>query len=120
MTPHTRSSRAEDDETDVTGRDTERSAWVRRTLGGRVSRVEPASDDASFRRYFRVHLDGDTRILMDAPPPEENCRPFVEITALLAAAGVNVPEIIAADVDRGFLLLSDFGDHLYLDELDAG
>lgn len=98
-------------------RDSARKAWLRRALGGRSARVEPASEDASFRRYFRVHLDGTTRILMDAPPPQEDCRPFVQVTRLLADAGVNVPEIHVADLDHGFVLLSDLGSCLYLDAL---
>lgn len=103
--------------TSMSKRDAEREAWLGQALNGHVPRVEPASGDASFRRYFRVHLQGGTRILMDAPPPREDCRPFVHVTDLLAAAGVHVPDIVAADVERGFLLLSDLGDRLYLDEL---
>lgn len=78
----------------------------------------PASSDASFRRYFRWEADGRSFILMDAPPPQENCRPFVAVAALLAEAGVNVPEILAEDLDRGFLLLSDLGRQTYLDVID--
>lgn len=78
----------------------------------------PASSDASFRRYFRWEALGRSFIVMDAPPPQENCRPFVEVAALLASAGVNVPEILAQDLDRGFLLLSDLGRQTYLDVID--
>ncbi|MBA1279720.1 MULTISPECIES: aminoglycoside phosphotransferase family protein [Pseudomonadaceae] len=78
----------------------------------------PASSDASFRRYFRWEAPGRSFIVMDAPPPQENCRPFVEVAALLASAGVNVPEILAQDLDRGFLLLSDLGRQTYLDVID--
>jgi len=79
-----------------------------------------ASSDASFRRYFRWQADGRSFIIMDAPPPQENCRPFVEIARLLATAGVNVPVIHAQDLERGFLLLSDLGNQTYLDVIDAG
>jgi aminoglycoside/choline kinase family phosphotransferase len=99
-------------------RDLQRGQWLESSLGGRAARVEPASDDASFRRYFRVYANGTTRILMDAPPPQENCRDFVAVTALLQRAGINVPEVIAADLDRGFLLLTDLGDRLFLPALD--
>ena len=56
---------------------------------------------------------------MDAPPPQEDCRPFVKIAGLLAAAGVHVPQVLAADLERGFLLLSDLGRQTYLDVIDA-
>ena len=80
----------------------------------------PASSDASFRRYFRLALpDGTTRIIMDAPPEHEDCRPFIRIAALFHEAGVHVPEVLAADVEQGFLLLSDLGRTTYLDVLDA-
>ncbi|HCN45492.1 MAG TPA: aminoglycoside phosphotransferase [Pseudomonas sp.] len=78
-----------------------------------------ASSDASFRRYFRWEAEGRSFIIMDAPPPQENCRPFVDIARLLASAGINVPVIHAEDLDRGFLLLSDLGNQTYLDVIDA-
>ena len=82
--------------------------------------IEPASADASFRRYFRVTLeDGDTRIVMDAPPEHEDCRPFLHVAALFRAAGVHVPEVFAQDLEQGFLLLSDLGNTTYLNVLDA-
>ena len=82
--------------------------------------LEPASADASFRRYFRVTLDnGDTRIVMDAPPEHEDCRPFVRIAALFRETGVHVPEVFAQDLDQGFLLLSDLGNTTYLNVLDT-
>ncbi|WP_213881725.1 phosphotransferase [Pseudomonas sp. dw_358] len=74
-----------------------------------------ASSDASFRRYFRWQAEGRSFIVMDAPPPHENCRPFVEIAALLKKSAIHVPEILAEDLDRGFLLLSDLGAQTYLD-----
>ncbi|MBL8413431.1 MAG: phosphotransferase [Propionivibrio sp.] len=81
---------------------------------------EPASADASFRRYFRVGLpDGSTRIVMDAPPEHEDCRPFLKVAALFRDAGVHVPEVYAEDLAQGFLLLSDLGHTTYLNVLDA-
>lgn len=87
--------------------------WVCAVTGEAVTPV-PASADASFRRYFRFHTATGTVIGMDAPPPQEDCGPFVAIDRLLAAAGVNVPEIIAEDLERGFLLLSDMGTRTWL------
>ncbi len=76
-----------------------------------------ASADASFRRYFRVHVGNDTLIAMDAPPPQEDCRPFVKVADMLLAAGVNVPQVIAQELELGFLLLSDLGNDTYLSKL---
>jgi aminoglycoside/choline kinase family phosphotransferase len=66
--------------------------------------------DASFRRYERVHHNGTIAVLMDAPPPWEDVRPFQNITTQLAAFGLSVPNILAADAGEGFLLLEDLGD----------
>lgn len=78
-----------------------------------------ASSDASFRRYFRWQGAGHSFVVMDAPPPQENCRPFVAIDHLLATAGVHVPLIHAQDLERGFLLLGDLGTETYLDIINA-
>jgi N-acetylmuramate 1-kinase len=80
-----------------------RMGWqgaVRRMLAG----------DASFRRYERVHLGNTIAVLMDAPPPWEDVRPFIAVTDVLARCGVTVPTILAADAEQGFLLLEDLGD----------
>jgi aminoglycoside/choline kinase family phosphotransferase len=82
--------------------------------------LAPASADASFRRYFRVSVAGASWIVMDAPPEQENCGPFVHVARLLRAAGVNAPEIVAQDLARGFLLLTDLGDTTYLSALNEG
>ena len=95
-------------------------AWLRDALGGREFSREPASSDASFRRYFRVYCEGRTWIAMDAPPEREDCRPFVKVAGLMRAAGVHVPEIVAQDLANGFLLLSDLGRQTYLQVIDAG
>jgi aminoglycoside/choline kinase family phosphotransferase len=82
--------------------------------------LRPASADASFRRYFRVdRADGSTAIVMDAPPPQEDVRPFLDVAARLAAAGLHVPAVLAQDAAQGFLLLADLGGALYLDVLEA-
>ncbi|CRL50230.1 MULTISPECIES: aminoglycoside phosphotransferase family protein [unclassified Pseudomonas] len=78
-----------------------------------------ASSDASFRRYFRWEGEGKSFIVMDAPPPQENCKPFVDIAFLLAKSGINVPKIYAEDLERGFLLLNDLGNKTYLDVIDS-
>ncbi|WLG84377.1 phosphotransferase [Pseudomonas cucumis] len=78
-----------------------------------------ASSDASFRRYFRWEGEGRSFVVMDAPPPQENCKPFVDIAFLLAKSGINVPKIHAEDLERGFLLLNDLGNKTYLDVIDS-
>lgn len=93
--------------------------WVIEELGFAGGRIEPASADASFRRYFRLLCGGNTHIIMDAPPAQEDVRPFVNVARTLASFGLNVPRVLAQDVQRGFLLLSDLGARHYLDELSA-
>ncbi len=91
------------------------------TLGLRPGTLRPASSDASFRRYFRLDTrQGASLIAMDAPPEREDCRPFVQVARLFGAAGVTTPEVIAADLGRGLLLLSDLGQTTYLQALHAG
>ena len=81
--------------------------------------LRPASSDASFRRYFRIDGEhGNTYIVMDAPPPQEDVRPFMHVAEVLAKTGVSVPSILASDVEQGFLLLSDLGSTTYLHQLD--
>lgn len=94
-------------------------AWLGRALGGRPYTREPASVDASFRRYFRIFTEGRTWIAMDAPPEREDCRPFVKVAALMRAAGVHVPAIAAQDLAQGFLLLTDLGRQTYLQAFDG-
>ncbi len=94
--------------------------WLDALWPGESFTLAPASADASFRRYFRVTLDdGTTRIVMDAPPANEDCRPWLHVQQLFQAAGAHVPEVLAQDLERGFLLLSDLGDSTYLQALDA-
>ena len=89
-------------------------AWAGARLGTDAPALVPASADASFRRYFRIALAGRTVIAMDAPPPQEDCRPFVKVAQLFRDAGVNVPEVLAADLEHGFLLLTDLGSTTFL------
>jgi aminoglycoside/choline kinase family phosphotransferase len=92
--------------------------WLSKRFGAGSFELTPASADASFRRYFRVAIEGTSWIAMDAPPEHEDCRAFVHVARLLRAAGVNAPEIVAEDIARGFLLLTDLGDTTYLSALN--
>ena len=92
--------------------------WLQTVLPQAEFSLTVASADASFRRYFRVHFADKTLIAMDAPPPQENCEPFVRIAKLFGAAGMHVPEVLAQDLAQGFLLLSDLGDVTYLSQLN--
>jgi len=95
-------------------------AWLRTTLRGADFRMESASADASFRRYFRVFLPERTLIAMDAPPEREDSRPFVKVARLLREAGLNAPEVLAEDLAQGFLLVTDLGTRSYLAALREG
>jgi aminoglycoside/choline kinase family phosphotransferase len=95
--------------------------WLAAQLPGKHFALTPASEDASFRRYFRAAFDdGDSLIVMDAPPDKEDCRPFVHVARLLHEAGVNAPEVRAQDLAQGFLVLTDLGNRTSLQELNAG
>ncbi|HEX8755123.1 MAG TPA: phosphotransferase [Steroidobacteraceae bacterium] len=94
--------------------------WLARDLGLRPQRIEPASSDASFRRYFRVVCEDSTLVAMDAPPETEDVRPYLNVTALLEPLGIHVPHVYEADVPRGFVLLEDLGSTHYLARLGAG
>lgn len=91
--------------------------WLHDDLGLNEVSITPASEDASFRRYFRASWDGSTAIVMDAPPERENCAVFMDITARLLQCGVNVPAVRASNLEQGFLLIDDLGTDLYLDVL---
>jgi len=94
--------------------------WLARELRLKVLRLEPASSDASFRRYFRVFCAGLTYIVMDAPPDKEDVRPYLKVSGLLEGLGVHVPHVHERDEARGLLLLEDLGSTLYLERLAAG
>lgn len=91
--------------------------WLSKTIRTKDYQLEPASGDASFRRYFRLKYNDETFIVMDAPPEQENCTSFINIAERLLAVNINVPRIIEKDLHQGFLLLSDLGDKRYLDAL---
>lgn len=94
--------------------------WTESVLPAPLVTLEPASADASFRRYFRATMSHGSLVVMDAPPSHEDCRPFLHIARLFRQAGANTPEIHAENLDEGFLLLSDFGSTTYLAALDDG
>ena len=93
------------------------TTWLRQAAqdhGLQPDTLAPASADASFRRYFRIQGAERSFIVMDAPPPLEDVRPFVDVAARITAAGLNAPQVLAADLEQGFLLLSDLGSQLLL------
>lgn len=94
-----------------------RLAWARQATGLPSLALEPVSADASFRSYWRGYVDGQPVIVMDSPPDRENPAPWVEIGRRLADAGLHVPKVMVADLDRGFLLIEDLGTRTYLPEL---
>ena len=83
------------------------------------ARIEPLAGDASFRRYFRVFEGERSAVLMDAPPPHEDPRPFVAVAEWLESVGLTAPTILARDLDKGMLLIADFGSARLREELDA-
>jgi N-acetylmuramate 1-kinase len=93
--------------------------WVIEDLGFAGAAIAPASVDASFRRYFRVTRGADSCIVMDAPPDKEDSGPFLQVARILGSLDLNVPIILARDMERGFLLLSDLGSRQYLDALGS-
>ncbi len=110
----------------VSWADPERATTFERWLGEltgpqqlHAASLRPASADASFRRYLRIDSDLGSRIIMDAPPDKENCRPFVQVAGLMAQAGLNVPQILAWDEPLGFMLLSDLGGQTMMQVIDA-
>jgi aminoglycoside/choline kinase family phosphotransferase len=96
-----------------------RLAFVRQHLPGPDFRIAPASEDASFRSYWRVQGAGPSRIVMDAPPDKEPIAPWLDIGARLRTAGVHAPEVFASDEKSGFVLMEDLGTRTYLPELNA-
>ncbi len=92
--------------------------WLKSILGDILFTVTPLAGDASFRRYFRLHTDGQTRVIMDAPPEKETLAPFIHIAELLATIGILTPTVYAVDHAQGFALLGDLGDQLLLGALN--
>ena len=93
--------------------------WLENDLLLTINSCEPASSDASFRRYFRVKSSEGQFIVMDAPPDKEKIEPFIRIAGLLERSRVNVPVIFQQNLTDGFLLLEDFGSQCFLDRLNA-
>ena len=93
------------------------SEWLKSLFPDETFTLEPASADASFRRYFRAAFNDRTLIVMDAPPKQEDCRPFLHVAELFEKAGAHVPHVYAQDLEQGFLLLSDLGNITYLQAL---
>jgi len=96
-----------------------RDAWLQSLFPDTAFSVTTASADASFRSYFRVAIGARTLIVMDAPPQHENCRPFIQVAQLFLQAGVHVPQVLAQNLEQGFLLLTDLGDTTYLQALNS-
>jgi len=94
--------------------------WLRTTLDSAEFALAPASSDASFRRYFRVMLRGQSWIVMDAPPPRESLEAYLRVTDMLMAIGVRVPQVTACEPTAGFLLMSDLGTCTYYTALCQG
>jgi aminoglycoside/choline kinase family phosphotransferase len=93
--------------------------WVRRVSGAPASPFEAVSSDASFRRYFRFKAaSGESLLAMDAPPEREKVSEYVKVAGLLAGAGLNAPRVLAADIENGFVLISDLGARTWLDVID--
>ena len=124
--PHATAAVTSPDSSRVTWPDAARQtafeAWLAPLLGPHQllpATLRPASADASFRRYLRIDsAAGGSRIVMDAPPDKENCKPFVQVQSLMAKAGLNVPQILAFDELGGFMLLSDLGHQTLIELLN--
>ncbi|WP_338073129.1 aminoglycoside phosphotransferase family protein [Halochromatium salexigens] len=93
--------------------------WLAQELGEGVGPLVPASADASFRRYWRFAAQGRTLIAVDAPPEHEDSARFVRLARAFCNAGLNAPEVLAEDLARGFLVVSDLGRETYLNALTA-
>lgn len=92
--------------------------WIETELGIDDYRIETASADASFRRYFRLTTAANSWIIMDAPPDREDCEPFVNVATLLESSGVHAPHIFDFNRSQGFMRISDLGSTAYLDRLN--
>ncbi|MEJ2127665.1 MAG: phosphotransferase [Woeseiaceae bacterium] len=93
------------------------TAWIRNIDGLANADPHPASGDASFRRYFRVHSEKASYIAMDAPPPQEDSKPFIQVAGYLESMQLKAPRVLEANLDDGFLLLTDLGTTQYLELL---
>jgi N-acetylmuramate 1-kinase len=106
--------------TDMSQRLSQLKIWLKNVLSNDAFELLPLAGDASFRRYYRVRYGNYSAVLMDAPPPEQtSCAAFIAIARSFQHLGLCVPDILAADDKEGFILLTDFGDKLYLHQLTA-
>jgi len=103
--------------TDITARREALEHWLAGIDALDPESLASASEDASFRHYYRLNSGDTTRIVMDAPPEQEDCGPFIQIAGFLEQMGLNAPRILNTDLDLGFLLLTDLGSELYLTAL---
>jgi aminoglycoside/choline kinase family phosphotransferase len=92
--------------------------WLQTNLNINAPQLISITNDASFRRYFRVAVNDISYVVMDAPPDKENCAPFVDVAQRLQMSGLNTPQIVASYLEQGFLLLTDLGSQLYLSALN--
>ncbi|MDM8562784.1 phosphotransferase [Candidatus Marithioploca araucensis] len=91
--------------------------WLQNVIGIHAPQLVAITNDASFRRYFRLTINGVSHIVMDAPPDKEDCSPFIDIAQRLRASGLNAPQVLESHLEQGFLLLTDLGSQLYLPAL---
>ena len=95
-------------------------SWIENSIDAMITRIEPASSDASFRSYYRVILNNeDTFIAVDSPPEHENNKQFLRIAQILNDMGISVPKIIDSELNHGFLIISDLGNNTMLDKLTS-
>ncbi|MFK8028609.1 MAG: aminoglycoside phosphotransferase family protein [Gammaproteobacteria bacterium] len=99
---------------------TELARWLGNIVAERPVKLTVASADASFRSYYRAHTATNSYIVMDAPPPQEDTRPFNRLALALKAHDVAVPEVHGWEPESGFMLLEDFGSTTLLSSLDSG
>ncbi len=103
----------------TTDREHALAEWIAQQRDDAAGPWQAASSDASFRRYFRIPVRDGALIAMDAPPEHEDARPFIDVAQRLRRAGIHVPQVLASDLDRGFVLMSDLGTVGYMDRLSG-
>ncbi|OPX55475.1 hypothetical protein SAMN02745127_01714 [Oceanospirillum multiglobuliferum] len=104
----------------MTARYQQMCQWLKQQTESDELQLEMVAGDASFRRYYRLHRDNGTEIIMDAPPSHEDCQPFVTLAEQWFKQGIPVPQVLAQDLEQGFLRLEDFGDQQFLPILEQG
>jgi len=91
--------------------------WLQNLMGIDTPQLVAITNDASFRRYFRLTVNDTSYVVMDAPPDKENCSPFIDVAQRLQASGLNAPRVLESHLEQGFLLLTDLGSSVYLPAL---